>query len=181
MAFSILRFWEEKEKFWKKSQILRREEKSEIPYPSFEKRNLQKGSPLSRREREICKKVLLFREEKEKWIFFSQVSRGDSSVPNSSYKLIFVKIRAKDGRFLGKSTGKIQVFAILTSFSVIETGKKSQKLREVRYLFLKNLVFKNLRNWEEKEIFSQNLENREENEICVSESRQSRREREFFL
>ena len=39
----------------KKSQISRREEKSEIPYPSFEKRkrNLQKGSPLSRREREM--------------------------------------------------------------------------------------------------------------------------------
>ena len=29
--------------------------------------------------------------------------------------------------------------------------------------------------------FSQNLENREENEICVSESHQSRREREFCL
>jgi len=32
-----------------------------------------------------------------------------------------------------------------------------------------------------KRIFSQNLENREEKEICVSESHQSRREREFFL
>ena len=55
MAFSSLRFWEEKEKFKKKSQISRREEKSEIPYPSFEKRKrkLQKGSPLLRREREM--------------------------------------------------------------------------------------------------------------------------------
>ena len=35
-------------------------------------------SQVSRREREICKKVLLFREGKEKWIFFSQISRGDS-------------------------------------------------------------------------------------------------------
>ena len=32
-----------------------------------------------------------------------------------------------------------------------------------------------------KRIFSQNLENREEKEICVSESHQSRREGDFFL
>ena len=127
MAFSILSFERRKRNFEKKSQISRREEKSEIPYPIFEKR--KRNMP----------KVLLFREEKEKWIFFSQVSRGDSSVPNSSYKLILVKIQAKDGRFLGKSTGKIQVFVILTSFCVIETGKKSQKLRKVIYLFLKNI------------------------------------------
>ena len=107
----------------------------------------------SRRGREICKKVLHFREEKEKWIFFSQVSRGEISVPNSSYKLIFVKIWAKDGRFLGKNTGKIQVFMLMSSFSVIETGKKSQKLREKRYLFLKHFVLGNIRNWEENEKF----------------------------
>ena len=145
----------------KASPLLRREREWHFLFSGFErrkrnfeknlkfreeKRNLKFLIPVSRREREICKKVLLFREEKEKWIFFSQVSRGDSSLPNSSYKLIFVKIRAKDGCFLGKSTGKIEVFAILTSFSEIETGKKSQKLREVRYLFLKNLVFINLRN-----------------------------------
>ena len=92
-----------------------------------------------------------------------------------------MKIRAKDGRFLGKSTGKIEVFAILTYFSVIETGKISQKLRELRYLFLKNLVLKISEIEKRRRNFSQNLENREENEICVSESHQSRREREFFL
>ena len=67
-------------------------------------------------------------------------------MPNSSYEQIFVKIWAKDGRFLGKNTGKIQVFVILSSFSVIETEKTSQKLRGKRYLFLKNLVLRNLRN-----------------------------------
>ena len=66
MGFFILRFREEKEKFLQKSQILRREEKFEIPFSSFEKRkrNLQKGSPFSRREREMDI-LLKFQEEKE--------------------------------------------------------------------------------------------------------------------
>ena len=65
MGFSILRFREEKKYFLQKSQILRGEEKFEIPFSSFvkRKRNLQKDS--------------LFQEGKEKWIFFSQISRGE--------------------------------------------------------------------------------------------------------
>ena len=95
--------------------------------------------------------------------------------------MFFVIIWAKDERFLGKNTGKIQVFVILSSFSVIETGKKSQKLRGKIYLF-KNILFLGISEIEKRRRnFSQNLENREENEICVSESQQSRREREFFL
>ena len=35
-------------------------------------------SQVSRRERECCRKILFFQEGKEKWIFFSQISRGDS-------------------------------------------------------------------------------------------------------
>ena len=106
-----------------------------------EKRNLKFLIPVSRREREICKKVLLFREEKEKWIFFSQVSRGEISVPNSSYKLTFVKIWAKDGRFLGKNTGKIQVFVILSSFSVIETGGKISEIERKNIFISKKSCF----------------------------------------
>ena len=73
-------------------------------------------------------------------------------MPNSSYKLFFVKIWSKDGRFLGINTRKIQSFCDSVAFySVIETGTKSQKLRGKRYVFLKSLVFRNLRNREEKE------------------------------
>ena len=67
MGFSILRFREEKEKFLQKSQIPRGEEKFEIPFSSFEKRkrNLQKDSLFSRREREMDTLLtfLKFREE----------------------------------------------------------------------------------------------------------------------
>ena len=106
-----------------------------------EKRNLKFLIPVSRRERENCKKVLLFWEEKEKWILFSQVSRGEISVPDSSYKLIFVKIWAKDGRFLGKNTGKIQVFVILSSFSVIETGGKISEIERKKIFISKKSCF----------------------------------------
>ena len=81
---------------------------------------------------------------------------------------------------MGKNTGKIQVFVILSSFSVIETGKKSQKMRVKIYLFLENIFLGISEIEKRRRNFSQNLENREENEICVSESHQSRREREFF-
>ena len=37
-------------------------------------------------------------------------------MPNSSNRLIFVKLRAKYGNFFGENTGKIQVFVILPSF-----------------------------------------------------------------
>ena len=52
-------------------------EKSAI-FSNFEKRkrNLKFFSSVLRREREIWKRVLHFREEKEKWILFSQDSRG---------------------------------------------------------------------------------------------------------
>ena len=135
----------------------------------------------SRRGREICKKVLHFREEKEKWIFFSQVSRGEISVPNSSYKLFFVKIWSKDGRFLGKNTRKIQSFCDSVAFySVIETGTKSQKLRGKRYVFLKSLVFRNLRNWEEKEkFFSESWKSRRERDLCFWISAIEKRTRIF--
>ena len=50
----------------------------------------------------------------------SQMSKYIFSVPNSSDRLIFVKIRAKDGRYFskntGEKTGKTQVFVILSSF-----------------------------------------------------------------
>ena len=54
-------------------------EKFDILFSNFEKRkrNLKFISPVSRGEKEIWKKVLHFREEKEKGIFFSQVSRGE--------------------------------------------------------------------------------------------------------
>ena len=72
---------------------------------------------------------------------------------------------------------------------ILIQGKKCQMSRRERVFSSKNLEnqeekensFKNLINREEKKNFSQNLENREEKEICVSESHQSRREREFFL
>ena len=140
--------------------------------------SLTRGQKVqSRRGREICKKVLHFREEKEKWIFFSQVSRGEISVPNSSYKLFFVKIWSKDGRFLGINTRKIQSFCDSVAFySVIETGTKSQKLRGKRYVFLKSLVFRNLRNWEEKEkFFSESWTLKRERE-WIKKSHKSRRE-----
>ena len=50
-----------------------------------------------------------------------------------------------------------------------------------RNLFLKNLVSKNLIDWEKSRNFSQNLEYGEENKICASVSHQSRREKEFLL
>jgi len=49
-------------------------------------------------------------------------------------------------------------------YSVIETGKKSQKLRGKRYLF-KKILFLGISEIEKRRRnFSQNLENREENE-----------------
>ena len=66
---------------WREAKKSNREEKEkfEILFSNLEKRKrtLKFLSPLSRREREICKKVLHFREEKENGIFYSQVSRGD--------------------------------------------------------------------------------------------------------
>ena len=60
----VLHFWEEKKKgisFWEEKEIFlnlqvwEEKEKSEILFPSFEKRKriMEKGSPLRRREREI--------------------------------------------------------------------------------------------------------------------------------
>ena len=68
----FLQFWEEKEK-------------SEFPFPSFEKRkrNQTKCSQLSRREREIRQNVLNFREEKEKSMFFAQASRVEREILNT--------------------------------------------------------------------------------------------------
>ena len=66
---------------WREAKKSNREEKEkfDILFSNFEKRkrNLKFLSPVSRGEREIWKKVLHFREEKEKGIFFSQVSRGE--------------------------------------------------------------------------------------------------------
>ena len=59
--------------------------------------------------------------------------------------------------------------------------RNRKKLLGERNLFLKNLVSKNLIDWEKSRNFSQNLENGEENKICASVSHQSRREKEFFL
>ena len=54
-------------------------DKFDIFFSNFEKskRNLKFLSPVLRGEREIWKKVLHFREEKEKGVVFSQVSRGE--------------------------------------------------------------------------------------------------------
>ena len=201
---SFLQFGEEKEN-------------SEIPFSSFEKgkRNLQKASPLLRREREWhflfsgferrkrnFEKNLKFREEKSEIPYpsFEKRKRNlqkrffsiEKRKRNRYSFLKFIEEIAvcpilhpssflwKDGRFFGKSTGKIQVFVILTSFCVIETGKKSQKLREVRYLFLINLVFKNLRNWEEKEkFFSESWKSRRERDLCFWISSIEKRKRIF--
>ena len=66
---------------WRESKKSNREEKEkfDILFSNIEKRkrNLKFISPVSRGEREIWKKVLHFREEKEKGIFFSQGSRGE--------------------------------------------------------------------------------------------------------
>ena len=66
---------------WREAKKSNREEKEkfDILFSNFEKRkrNLKFISPVSRGEKEIWKKVLHFREEKEKGIFFSQVSRGE--------------------------------------------------------------------------------------------------------
>ena len=51
--------------FFKSLQLREEREKSEILFP------------VLRREREIWKRVLHFRDEKEKWILFSQDSRGE--------------------------------------------------------------------------------------------------------
>ena len=65
--------WKEKEKF-------------EIIFSNLEKRKrtLKLLSPVLRREREICKKVLHFREEKENGIFYSQVLRGEREILKKS-------------------------------------------------------------------------------------------------
>ena len=57
-------------------------EKFEILFSNFgkRKRNLKFLSPVSRREREIWKRVLHIGEEKEKGILFSQVSRGEKEI-----------------------------------------------------------------------------------------------------
>ena len=65
---------------WKQFLQFREEkEKSEFPFPSFEKRkrNQKEYSQLSRREREILNKLLQFREEKEniEILFFYLESR----------------------------------------------------------------------------------------------------------
>ena len=69
---------------WREAKKSNREEKEkfEILFSNLEKRKrtLKFLSPLSRREREICKKVLHFREEKENGIFYSQVSRGEREI-----------------------------------------------------------------------------------------------------
>ena len=66
---------------WREAKKSNREEKEkfDILFSNFEKRkrNLKFLSPVSRREREMWKRVLHFREVKEKGIFFSQVSRGE--------------------------------------------------------------------------------------------------------
>ena len=65
---------------WREAKKSNREEKEKFDtlFSNFEKRkrNLKFISPASRGETEIWKKLLHFREEKEKGIFFSQVSRG---------------------------------------------------------------------------------------------------------
>ena len=66
---------------WREAKKSNQEEKEkfDILFSNFEKRkrNLKFLSPVSRREGEIWKSVLHFREVKEKGIFFSQVSRGE--------------------------------------------------------------------------------------------------------
>ena len=66
---------------WREAKKSNREEKEkfEIIFSNFERRrrNLTILSPVLRREREIWKKILNFREEKEKGIFFSQASKGE--------------------------------------------------------------------------------------------------------
>ena len=61
--------WEEEEKF---ENIFSNLEKR--------KRTLKFLSPVSRREREIFKKVLHFWEEKKNGIFYSQVLRGEREI-----------------------------------------------------------------------------------------------------
>ena len=77
------------------SPVSRRERERDIIFSSFKrrkriflkvsnfekrKRNLKFFSPVLRREREIWKSVLHFREEEEKWILFSQDSRGEMRI-----------------------------------------------------------------------------------------------------
>ena len=69
---------------WREAKKSNREEKEkfEILFSNLEKRKrtLKFLSPVSRREREICKKLLHFWEEKENGIFYSQVSRGEREI-----------------------------------------------------------------------------------------------------
>ena len=66
---------------WREAKKSNREEKEkfEIIFSYFERRrrNQKILSLVSRREREIWKQSLNFREEKERGIFFSQASRGE--------------------------------------------------------------------------------------------------------
>ena len=57
-------------------------EKFETLFSIFErrKRNLKYHSPFLRREREILKNILNFREEKEKLTSFSQLSTGEREI-----------------------------------------------------------------------------------------------------
>ena len=96
---------------WREAKKSNREEKEkfEILFSNLEKRKrtLKFLSPLSRREREICKKVLHFREEKENGIFYSQVSRGEreifTKISNSEKKReiwnSFLKFREEKEKF----------------------------------------------------------------------------------
>ena len=99
------------DRYWREAKKSKREEKEkfEILFSNLEKRKrtLKFHSPLSRREREICKKVLHFREEKENGIFYSQVSRGEreifTKISNSEKKReiwnSFLKFREEKEKF----------------------------------------------------------------------------------
>ena len=135
--YSFLQFREEKEK-------------PEIPFPSFErrKRNLKKGSPLSRRERErdflfssferrkrIFFKSLQLREEKENLKFFSPVLRREREIWKSVLHfreekekwILFSQDSRGEREFL---PGFLKSFPFLQSFANhIATAKAVEKVK----------------------------------------------------
>ena len=89
-------------------------EKFEIIFSNFErrKRNLKLIPPVLIREREIWKGVLHFREEKEKWILFSQDSRGEREfLPGLLKRFPFLQSSANH-IVTAKALEKVKVYSV---------------------------------------------------------------------
>ena len=130
-------------------QFREEKEKSEIPFPSFEerKRNLIKGSPLSRRERERDILFSSFERRKRKWKKFSTFEKRQRNLKCCSPTLRREREIWKNILHFREEKEK-GIFFSQASRGERESEKNSPLSRRDREIW--NAV---LQRWEEKEKF----------------------------